>query len=261
MGKFVTPKVYLIGYTGIDIVSLGRYLKDTENLDFQDDIWQAGTDGVKEGELLCSFFAKLCYKSLTVGKNKNITQTRSILENLKSIIATGHGSVLEHCSFNFVIHNCSRILTHEIVRHRVGTAFSQTSGRYVAIDEIDLVLDPILDPFRLEISEEIKRQEVFLKDLREKLIKDGDNFDQKKKKTSAIRRLAPNGQANDIGITLNIRSLRHIIELRTNRGAEWEIREVVNQMANLIVDKFPTSLHGGTKELVDGLAEWKGLSV
>src|SRR3712207_7300673 len=43
--------------------------------------------------------------------------------------SAGHGSVLEHASFNFLLYGISRSVTHELVRHRAGAAFSQISDR------------------------------------------------------------------------------------------------------------------------------------
>lgn len=43
-------------------------------------------------------------------------------EHLGNVLAQVHGSVLEHASFSFVLHNMSRVLTHELVRHRIGAA-------------------------------------------------------------------------------------------------------------------------------------------
>lgn len=124
--NFVLPQTYLIGATAVDFKNLEQYLKDTDQLKFREDIGEAITQGLSDGEILCSFYAKLCYASLTTKKNKNISKIRSIEDNLKSIYDTGHGSVIEHCTLNFVTRNCSRVFTHELVRHRAGTAFSQT---------------------------------------------------------------------------------------------------------------------------------------
>jgi flavin-dependent thymidylate synthase len=172
-------------------------------------------------------------------------------------------SVFEHCWLNFVTTNCSRVFTHELVRHRAGTAFSQTSGRYVAIDQLDLVIDPILEPASELIEKTRKNLEDNLKELRKQLIEDADikDFSTKKKITSAIRRLAPNGQTNEIGWSCNIRSLRHLIEMRTGRHAEWEIRLIFNQVADLVKDKFPTLLYNAKIEEVDGLLEYSNLHI
>jgi thymidylate synthase (FAD) len=245
MGKLVTPKVYLIGYTVIDTEGMQAYLHATGNGAFWDTMCEARKQGLSDGEILCSFYAKLCYASLTLGHNDNVTRVRDIPENLINCFNSGHGSVFEHASINFVITNCSRVLTHELVRHRVGTAFSQTSGRYVRGNEVDIVFDPILEPVRHYV-------EMCQKDLENayKLwfwilrLDEETNFDQKKKLTSALRRILPNGQSNEIGFSINLRALRHIIQLRTSRHAEWEIREIFSQIYRLVSARYPLLFHG-----------------
>lgn len=253
---FVTPKVYLIGYTGIDYTAILQYLEDTNQQEFISDMNVARDCGISPGEILCSFYAKACYSALTTKKNLNISKVRDIEDNLEGVIASGHGSVLEHASMNFMITNCSRILTHELVRHRVGTAFSQTSGRYVRNDVLNVVVDPILE----QAYDLVEEARVFLEDWYKRLEDKMDitlvsDFDRKKKITSAMRRMLPNGQANEIGISLNFRSLRHLISMRTSRHAEWEIRVAFNQVYDLVKEKFPVMFLDATEEMVEGYKE------
>jgi thymidylate synthase (FAD) len=262
VGKLVTPKVYLIGYTTLDTAALEQYLRDSGNEDFVESIIAARQRGLSDGEVLCSFYAKLCYASLTIGHNKNITRTRDIPENLIACFNQGHGSVFEHCQLNFVVRNCSRVFTHELVRHRAGTAFSQTSGRYVRGDSVDIVFDPILGPARSEIE---TLQYIIEERYRLLVQKFGldqmTDFTLKKKITSALRRLLPNGQSNEIGFSVNLRALRHIVQLRTNRHAEWEIREVFGQVYRLVKDRYPLLFYGAHEEIVDGLVEVTGMKM
>jgi thymidylate synthase (FAD) len=273
-----TPKTFLVGVTQPDWGGLAAYLEYTDQKDFlteAQDFFEDYTDGklrIYPGNPLClvSFYAKLCYKSLVEGKNANVTKIRAIEDNLISVLNSGHGSVFEHVWLNFVTTDCSRVFTHELVRHRVGTAFSQTSGRYVSIDEIDFVLPPDLMKHEeierachahANITAQVCRQ------LREALIDDKMPFADKKRITSAIRRLAPNGQTNEIGWSCNVRALRHMIEMRTSRHAEWEIRVVFNEVAKIVEERWPLMLYSNVKdneakwEEVDGLREFKGLKV
>jgi thymidylate synthase (FAD) len=254
--RFVTPKTYFVGYTIINGEGLNSYLEDTGQTDFLKSVEEARKEGLSDGEILCSFYAKLCYSSLVMGKNKNITKTRDIVDNLASVIDTGHGSVLEHCELNFVTTNCSRVFTHELVRHRVGTAFSQTSGRYVRTDEIGLVYDPILDPVKEEIQQAVEFLEQTYKKMEVKLdLANLKDFNIKKKLTSAMRRILPNGQSNEIGFSLNLRSLRHLISLRTSVHAEYEIRVVFNQVYDLLKLKYPAIFADAQEEEVGGLRQ------
>lgn len=260
MGKLVTPETYLIGYTTMDGEGMMKYLEATGNKDFVDSVMAARSQGLSDGEILCSFYAKLCYASLTLGKNKNVSRTRDIPENLKNTLAQGHGSIWEHCNLNFVTTNCSRVFSHELVRHRVGTAFSQTSGRYVRGDQVNIVFDPILEPVREEVlTLQSKIEAVYGQMVQKMGLDQMTDFTQKKKITSALRRVMPNGQSNEIGWSINLRALRHVIQMRTGRHAEWEIRLVFGQVYELVKKRYPLIFHDAVTEVVEDLIEVSGM--
>lgn len=200
--------------------------------------------------------------------------------------------------------------THEQVRHRIGVAYSQTSGRYTRLEHIPLVWDPLLNDCR-DLAEELMQKTedtVYLMECRKGLrvppprqpewapgyvceaddwlrwrenlsgktihelgVHDAEQtrwvpnpslpFDVKKKLTSAIRRVAPNGQANELGYTVNLRSLRHIIQMRTARAAEWEVRQIYNQIYQILKDRYPLIFYGAKTEMVDGALEVTGMKV
>jgi thymidylate synthase (FAD) len=258
--RFVRPKVYYMGVTTPNLEEIKRYLTDSGNEGFIEYIDEAIAKGITPEECMISMFAKLCYKSLTVGHNPNISKVRDIEDNLRSILDTAHGSILEHIQFNFLFTNVSRVFTHELVRHRIGTAFSQTSGRYVRLDEIELVLDPILEPIKDDVRIAVENIEQHYQRLVEKSgVNDVKDFNTKKKITSALRRIAPNGLANEIAFSCNLRAIRHIILLRTARHAEWEIRKVFGDIYNILSKRYPIMFEGATVEMVDGLPEVSGL--
>lgn len=262
MGKFVEPKVYWVGYQEINEAEILRYLTDSGNEDFLKSMEAARQAGLSSAEILCSMFAKLCYKSLTLGHNANISRVRDIEDNIRNCFDVGHGSVFEHVNFNFIIADCSRVFTHELVRHRAGTAFSQNSGRFIRLDEIDIVFDPILEPIRDLCQEKQSYDEAWYRKAVEAIgLKDMKNFAQKKKITSALRRFAPNGQSNEIGFSVNLRSLRHTVMMRTGRHAEWEIRKVFEQIYLLLKDAYPTIFHGAKEEIVEGIIEVTGMKM
>lgn len=292
MGKFVQPKVFLVGYTEAHYPGIQEYLEYTKQTEFLDDIRDARNAGISAAECLCSMFAKLCYKSIVEGKNANVNKIRSIENNVKGTWDTSHGSVFEHAGINFLITDCSRVFTHELVRHRAGTAFSQTSGRYCRLDSIDLVLDPVLEPIRELLGGVVEKIEdtVYLAECKLGLRKPPNlnlphpdysvtpemclnardegkslwesfrwvpdmsfDMDKRKKMTSAIRRIAPNGQSNEIGFTVNVRALRHFVQLRTAPSAEWEIRCVAAQMYNLTRSMFPLLWYKAKTKIVDNV--------
>jgi thymidylate synthase (FAD) len=256
--NFVMPKVYWIGCTEVNWEEIENYLRDTDQLEFLKDIEEARKQGLNGGEILVSFYAKACYSSLTDKKNKNITKIRDIENNVMGVIDSGHGSVTEHVSLNFMITNCSRVFTHELVRHRVGTAFSQTSGRYVRADVLNLVIDPILEPCYDIIDDCRKYIEQTYKKMEERLnIDNVKDFATKKKLTSSMRRLIPNGVSNEIGFSVNLRTLRQTIEARTSEHAEWEIRLIFEQIYNVVKSKFPIMFFDATEEIKGGIVEVK----
>jgi len=258
--KKVTPKTFLIGAPCIDEDGIVGYLKESDNLEFAKMIQDARRNNISDAVILSSFFAKLCYKSLTTKHNDNISKVRDIEDNIKNVLQTGHGSVLEHSCFNFVTTNCSRVFTHELCRHRAGFAFSQTSGRYVRSDELDMILDdPILKKYDLDkkLCGIASVVETYYNNVVDSIFKEKEDmpFSEKKKITSALRRILPNGQANEIGWSCNIRALRHVIMMRTSRHAEWEIRKVFSDVYHLCKNHSPLLFSDAKETNIDGLLE------
>src|SRR3954471_5521606 len=91
--------------------------------------------GGTDSERLIAHAGKGCYDSYG-------HDGRPISDHIKGLIASLHGSVLEHANVSFFIAGISRGCSHEIVRHRAGFAYSQRSTRYTREDEASIVLDP-----------------------------------------------------------------------------------------------------------------------
>jgi thymidylate synthase ThyX len=131
--------------------------------------------------------------------------------------------------------------THELVRHRAGSAFSQESLRYVRLTDIGFRVPPALEPVREQVLSIVEQLEEFQVTAAEKLGIDADGvpFHVKKEVTSALRRLAPIGLSTDILWTANARTLRHVIEMRTAEGAEEELRLVFDAIARIMQVEAP----------------------
>lgn len=256
---FKTPKVFFIGSTNIHPLALKEYFDHIGCPEFLGEISHAElNEGVKTGEILCSIYAKLCYASFSTEKNKNLTKTRSIAENILGAINSGHGSILEHVYLNFIVSDCSRVFTHEMVRHRTGVSISQESSRYVRKEHLDLVVDPVLE----EVYDDIEEIRQYLEEKYNTLTKkysldDEAAFNRKKKITSALRRILPDGRVNEFGFGVNLRSLRHIIEMRTSRHAEWEIRNIFAQVYNIVKKDYPLIFADAQEEMIDNEIEIK----
>lgn len=121
----VTPEVFLISRPSVDQQELVRYLLSIDAAGW------IPTEST-EGENLVEIGGRLCYRSWKPGLNANVTRIREDSgEYLGNILKSGHGSVLEHANYSFILKDVSRVLTHELVRHRVGAAYSQESLRFV----------------------------------------------------------------------------------------------------------------------------------
>ncbi len=151
--------------------------------------------------------------------------------------------------------------THELVRHRAGTAISQESLRFVRLTEIGMWLPPDIreNPEALALFEEaVRKSEEAQQRMADVLAIEGRPFHEKKVLTSAMRRVAPDGLATTIIWSANARTLRWVIEARTEPGAEVEIRLVFGKVAEIMKKEAP-HLFGDFKEipLPDGTFQWQ----
>ena len=248
-----SPSDFLIARPAIDLEGMRGYLNDVSGaawLDMRSD----GTNGVNPGELLVEFAGRACYRSWEPGLNPNVTRIRTDqMEYFANILRSHHGSVLEHANYSFALRNVSRVFTHELVRHRAGSAFSQESLRYVRLTEIGFRVPPALEPVRQQVVNIVEQLEEFQVSAAGELGVDDEGvpFHVKKEITSALRRLAPIGLSTDIIWTANVRTLRHVIEMRTAPGAEEELRLVFGKLAEMMRAEAP-GLFQDFERLEDG---------
>ncbi|HKM78102.1 MAG TPA: FAD-dependent thymidylate synthase, partial [Candidatus Bathyarchaeia archaeon] len=147
--------------------------------------------------------------------------------------------------------------THELVRHRAGTAMSQESLRYVRPREIDIWIPPDLKTVSEEFEGTIEVIKTRYRDLESKFDWDKMSFEQKKRITSALRRILPDGLATNIIWTANHRTLRWVIEMRTDPSAEVEIRMVFGKVAEICMKDYPILYSDFTpKQLPDGTFQY-----
>jgi len=254
------PSVFLISRPSVDVEGARAYLKSVGG-----ESWLAMREGdedaINDGELLAEFAGRICYRSWEPGLNRNVTRIRTDREAyFANVLQSFHGSVLEHANYSFAFRNCSRVFTHELVRHRAGSAFSQESLRYVRLTDIGFRVPPALEPVRDQVMSLVETLEEFQVNAAESLGLDDEGvpFAVKKEITSALRRLAPLGLSTDILWTANVRTLRHVIEMRTAMGAEEELRHVFNLVAQTMKSEAP-NLFQDFQRQEDGswVPEWR----
>jgi thymidylate synthase (FAD) len=128
---FQQPGVVLLAKPMFDPVQLSSFLDGfDESLEFGEYVEDPeilGEHDACEGTMLIKAAGQLCYMSFGPGRTKNADAQKYV----DNILSSGHGSVLEHAQYTWLIWGADRAFTHELVRHRTGVAFSQVSQRYV----------------------------------------------------------------------------------------------------------------------------------
>ena len=193
-----------------------------------------------DAERLAEFAGRLCYMSQRNPASRN---TRDYLENIKK---QGHGSVLEHANFSILIEGVSRSLTHELVRHRAGFAYSQLSQRYVDESDAHFVIPPaMVGDERVEAlwREQMEAAQRRYVELVEALIAKyawvPDKIHRRKMAREAARGVLPNSTETKIVVTGNARAWRTMLELRAGEGAELEIRRLAVALVRLLQREAP----------------------
>ena len=150
---------------------------------------------------------------------------------IKAVLNSGHDSVSEHVSFTFLIEDVSRVLTHQLVRHRIAS-YSQRSARYTKINtetEWYVVPKTIRTAEQLDIFKDIMKKEAETYD---KLIQLGVPKED-------ARFVVGDGQCSNIVVTMNCRTLKNFFKERLCTRAQWEIRELANKMAIICKNELP----------------------
>jgi thymidylate synthase (FAD) len=264
MVSLVQPKVIKLAETQVDVEGvrqlMSEYGKPAENwFSEKENSWHSSA------EKLIEIAGRACYRSFGIGLNPNISKIRSdSKEYFENVLKKGDGSILEHASVTFGLMWVSRVLTHQLVRHRAGTAFSQESLRYSRVSEIQIPTWDSWMPEELarkttgEIMKALQGVEHHYKSIQALIPWDSMSFEKKKRATSAIRRILPQGLATVIIFTANHRTLRWLIEMRTDPGAELEIRKIFGQVAEICIRDYPL-IYGDFRKLSqqDGILQYK----
>jgi len=217
----VKPKVELIGYT-------------------------TTTNGGGPEEIVAAA-AKLCYSKVGANEIRQKMTKESMEKFLQTLSNLGHYSPFEHASFTFVIEGISRTCSHQIVRHRIAS-YSQQSQRYVNLDDsIKIIIPPEIEEcdeakkkYLDSIENDYNAYVLITTSLKDKYVKDG--MDEKaavKKALEDARFALPNACETKMVMTMNARSLMNFFEKRCCNRAQWEIKEVADQMLDKVLEVAP----------------------
>lgn len=157
----------------------------------------------------------------------------------RQIIRSGHHSVLEHCSMTFAVAGVSRTLLAQYSRHRIGVSLSVQSQRHVYAggDEAEEELFNNIVPPR--VAGDPQAAQVYHQSLLQahKAYRQLVSLGQRKEDA---RFVLPGGAATNFVTSLNLRSLMDVYQKRVaSPGAQWEIKAMVQRMAELVIAREP----------------------
>jgi thymidylate synthase (FAD) len=229
-----SPGVVVLAKPQTNVAGLGGFLEgfdpDLRFPEYLDD-----PTVLPDSSQLCKTAGQVCYASFGPRRTMN-ENAPAYIERLTS---AGHGSVLEHASFNFLLYGISRSVTHELVRHRAGVGISQISQRYVSGAVLRFVERPEYqgdEQLHRTFEERADRAAAEYEEMAELLLERQEGgasmltadykTDARKKVQQTARSLLPNETEAPMVFTGNVRALRHIIEMRADAHAESEIRNL-----------------------------------
>ena len=173
---------------------------------------------------------RTCYKS---GVSDDVSDSH--LRFVRMIIRNGHESVLEHEKISARI-ICDRGVTHEIVRHRLGS-YSQESTRYCnySHDKFGSEITCITPSFWQNNAELLGAWRNAMEQAEQTyfhMLSQGAAPEQ-------ARSVLPNSLKTEIVVTYNLREWRHFLRLRTAKAAHPQMREVALLALRLLQERVP----------------------
>lgn len=154
-----------------------------------------------------------------------------MVELVRSVIASGHHSTIEHVNFTFAIAHVTRTLTHQLVRHRIGVAFDQQSQRYVEFKHPDVTVPESIasDPeLAARFTEHVGSDFELYRELVERDVPAED-----------ARFVFPNATRTNLLMTANLRALMHMCDLRLCTLAQWEIQVLFREIKREVRQASP----------------------
>ena len=220
----------------MDFDQLAAFLED-EGLPGLPDSIRAGED---DASAIIETSARLCYMSFGRGR-------KDIADSITNLLTFKDGSVFEHVNYGFVITGVSLSLTHELVRHRAGFAYSQ---RYVDESGGSFIVPPVFKQIDDDDASDIlagaftqadEDYQALVEELDRALPKEG--FGRATERRKAIRQAAravlPNATETKIFVTANVRAWRHFIEMQPSQFADIVIRRLGIRILRIIQAEAP----------------------
>ena len=174
-----------------------------------------------EPERTVAMSARLCYSPIGAAQLEEKISDEQAAKLVRKLVSMGHLSTLEHVTFTFAIEGVSRVLTHQLVRHRIAS-YSQQSQRYVKEHDFETIVPA-------SIASKPAAKAKFDK-LMTEIQAMYDEFIALDIPAEDARYILPNATETKIVCTFNARSLLNFFSLRCCTRAQWEIRALANEM-------------------------------
>lgn len=180
-------------------------------------------------EKVVAMAARTCYTSMPLSKLEDKLTDEEVVKMVTKLSDMGHESPMEHANFTFAIEGVSRALLAQLTRHRMAS-YSVRSQRYVSENKAGFVFPESIN------TPEAKA--IYMSSI--------DNarkaYDQLKKlgvEKEDARMVLPNATETQLMMTMNARSLHNFFHLRCCNRAQWEIRELADEMLKLCREVAP----------------------
>jgi thymidylate synthase (FAD) len=139
-------------------------------------------------------------------------------------------AMMDHVIYMFEIEDCSRVTTHQLVRHRA-VSYDQESQRFSAATKEGVVTPPSIksnEAAYAAYDEALKT----VYSAYEKMVAAGVPKED-------ARYILPSSIKTKLVMTLSARSLMHMVWQRTALQAQWEIRELATMLHGLARNATP----------------------
>lgn len=183
-----------------------------------------------EPERTVAMSARLCYSPIGAAQLEERISDEQAAKLVRKLVSMGHLSTLEHVTFTFAIEGVSRVLTHQLVRHRIAS-YSQQSQRYVKEQEFETIIPA-------SIAAKLEAKQKFT-ELMEEIQNLYNEFLAMDIPAEDARYILPNAAETKIVCTFNARSLLNFFSLRCCTRAQWEIRALANEMLRQCKEAAP----------------------
>ena len=198
-----------------------------------------------EPEKTVAMSARLCYSPIGAAQLEEKITDEQAAKLVRKLVEMEHFSTLEHVTFTFAIEGVSRVLTHQLVRHRIAS-YSQQSQRYVKEHDFETIL-PLSIAARPAESEKFEKLMGEVRKLYTEWTEMGIPAED-------ARYILPNAAETKIVVTMNVRSLYNFFRLRCCSRAQWEIRALADKMLAEVKEVAPVLFEkAGPSCVTDGI--------